>query len=149
MTVYLAEHDQRAGEVLVDKVLSALEQSDLVVALLTPAGHSSTFVQHEIAHARSKGKLVIPLVHTEVRGLDLGVLKGIEYIVLDPENPADALSHLAERVVGLARAQESDRATKASAEALERARAERDEFFAVLAVSVVLMVGAYVYFNSA
>jgi hypothetical protein len=81
---YLANHDQRAGERLSVKVEEALRSCDLMIALLTPAGFDSNYVQQEIGFARGQGKLVVPLVDPRaVRG-DLGLLDGVEYITSIP-----------------------------------------------------------------
>ena len=85
VSVYLAEHDNQAGSLLVDKVTDALRASDLTVALLTPAGFTSLFVHEEMATAREAGKLVIPLVDRSIAIFDLGLLNGTDYILMDPE----------------------------------------------------------------
>lgn len=88
---YVAEHDQRAGERLSDKVETALRRSDLVVAILTPAGYDSRYVQQELGVARGCGTLVIPLVHPDLADADLGLLSDVEYIVFDPMKPHEGL----------------------------------------------------------
>ncbi len=151
VSVYLAEHDNQAGTLLADKVTDALRASDLTVALLTPAGFNSVFVQQEMATAREAGKLVIPLVDRSIPNFDLGLLYGIEYIALDPEEPSGALESLSERVASIARAQ-ADRAIVAAihhaTDEAARRQAERDAVLAVLAVSAVLVAaGVYLYYN--
>ncbi len=103
--VYLAEHDQRAGERLSQKVEKALRESDIVIAVLTPAGYDSRYVQQELGLARGTGRLVVPLVHPAIVGEDLGLLNDIEYIVFDPSRPQEGLASLTERVAFLARQQ--------------------------------------------
>lgn len=104
---YLAEHDQRAGESLSGKVEAALRDSDLVVAILTPAGYDSRYVQQELGLARGTGTLVIPLVHPSLQASDLGLFNDTEYIRFDPDEPQDGLASLTERVAGLARRQQA------------------------------------------
>jgi hypothetical protein len=107
VTSYLAEHDQRAGERLSQKVEQALRGSDLVVAILTPAGYDSRYVQQELGVARGTGTLIIPLVHPDLTEADLGLLNDIEYIRFDPSTPQDGLASLTERVADLARRQQA------------------------------------------
>lgn len=149
---YLAEHDNQAGMPLTDKVQAALVASDLVVALLTPAGYDSVYVHHEVGGARLAGKLVIPLVDESLRRSDLGALAGLEYIVLDQAAPATAMNLLTERVVGLLQAQSDKAEVEAipaeTAAEVARKQAEHEKFVAVVAVALVLAAGAYLYYNS-
>jgi hypothetical protein len=151
VSVYLAEHDNQAGESLADKVTAALLASDLAVALLTPSGFSSVFVHQEMALARGAGKIVIPLVDRTIPNLDLGLFTGVEYIVLDPAHPAEALESLSERVAAIAQAQAERAALAAIAEASDdaaRRQKERDAVLALLAVSAVLVAaGVYFYYT--
>jgi hypothetical protein len=150
--VYLAEHDNQAGGPLADKVQAALAASDLVVALLTPAGYDSVYVHHEVGGARLAGKMVIPLVDESVRRSDLGALVGLEYIVLNQQAPEIAMNLLTERVVALLQAQ-ADLATVAAVAAVTEAeaarrQADREKLLAVLAVALVLAAGAYLYYDA-
>jgi hypothetical protein len=79
---------------LADKVRRAITQSTAVLVLLTPGAYSSPYVQQEIAYALAQAKLVVPLVHPGLLGADLAMLAGVEYIVFDFENPADASASL-------------------------------------------------------
>lgn len=102
---YLAEHDQRAGERLSEKVEKAIRESDVVVAVLTPDGYDSRYVQQELGLARGVGKLVVPLVHPDLVHADFGLLNDIEFIRFDPSTPSDGLTGLTERVGLLAQRQ--------------------------------------------
>jgi hypothetical protein len=82
--VSLAEHDQRASERLSQKVEAGLAKSDVVVAVLTPAGYNPRYVQQEVGLDRGTGRLIIPLVHLDLAHEDLGLLNDIEYITFDP-----------------------------------------------------------------
>lgn len=96
---YAAEHDGRAGENLHDKVTAALRRCDLMVVLLTQTGHASRYVHQEIGFAKRDGKLIIPMVAQDVaHSGSLGMLEGIEYIVMDEVDPADALHSLSRRI---------------------------------------------------
>jgi hypothetical protein len=129
-TVYLAEHDKRAGAMLANKIDAALKASDVVIALLTASGFDSRYVHQEIGAARNAGKLVIPVLESAVAGADLGMLNGLEYIVFEATQPADGLESLTERVAYLAREQQ-----------------QYEEMVALLAaVGVLLAAGAIVYY---
>jgi hypothetical protein len=106
--VYCAEHDNQAGRPLTDKVVGAIRRSDLVVVLLTLQGYDSAYVQQEVGIARAAGKLVVPLLDPGLTEKSLGVLQGVEYIELDPVEPAGDVVSLAERVAGIARQQQRD-----------------------------------------
>lgn len=133
VSVYAAEHDNQAGANLNEKVKSALQRSDLVVVLLTQTGFDSVYVQQEVGAAIGAGKLVIPLVAPPVREFPLGMLNGIEYIDLDPEEPGHATSSLVERISGLARA-----------EAARREAEEREKLTQGIAGLALLIVGVIV-----
>jgi len=103
VSLYLAEHDNKAGERLSSKVEDSLSRSDAVLVLLTPNGYDSLYVQQEIGFATARNKLVIPLLAPELAGVSLGMLNDIEYILFDPTNPADGLARVSERVDALVR----------------------------------------------
>lgn len=103
VSLYLAEHDIKAGERLSAKVEDALSRSDAVLVLLTPNGYDSLYVQQEIGFAKARKKLVIPLLAPGLAGASLGMLNDIEYIVFDPASPADGLARVSERVDALVR----------------------------------------------
>jgi hypothetical protein len=56
-------------------------------------------------------KLVVPLLDPTLAHQSLGVLQDVEYIPLDPTNPAEGVVTLSERVADLARKQERDELT--------------------------------------
>jgi hypothetical protein len=63
---YLYEHDAIPGKSVSQKVLQRIQESDAVVALLTPAGAASPFVNQEIGAALGMQKRVIALVANTV-----------------------------------------------------------------------------------
>jgi TIR domain len=134
-SAWLAEHDNRAGERLSEKVEGQLRAADAVVVLLTKAGFDSRYVQQEIGFARGLDVPVIPLVSPEVGREDLGMFNDIEYIGFDPTAPAAALERLARRVEQLAEQQAEEAASKQR----ERSR----EVAIVLGVVAVLCLIAY------
>jgi hypothetical protein len=117
---YLAEHDIQPGEMLADKVITAIEDSNAVVVLLTANGVSSSYVQQEIGVAKRAGKYVIPLVTKDVPMDQLGLLGGVEHITLDVEAPQEALAKLSFTLGRLLERQR--RADMEQAEAVQRQR---------------------------
>lgn len=128
-SVYLAEHDNQAGVNVHAKIGDALRASDLVIVLLTQAGFDSRYVQQEIGAALNAGKLVIPLVAGTVARADLGMLQGVEYIVIDQGDPAEAMQRLSGRIANLQRQRKTD---------LQRQQAAR-ELMVVAGVALVVI----------
>ncbi len=94
MAVYLFEHDPRPGVQIAQKIKAAIANSDALVVLLTPRSHNSAYVQQEIGYAEAQGKLIIPLVWSNVHKLTLAMLEGREYVPFDPASPQAALGTL-------------------------------------------------------
>ena len=101
---YLAEHDQRPGEQLAEKLKRNIKASDAFVVLLTENTANSGYVHQEVGVAVEQGKLVIPLVQPGIDKGQLAMLDGIEYIGFDfrdpqsgKENFTAALANLAEK----------------------------------------------------
>jgi hypothetical protein len=94
MAVYLFEHDPRPGTQIAQKIKAAIANSDALVVLLTPRSHTSAYVQQEIGYAEAQGKLIIPLVWTNVQRPTLAMLEGREYVPFDPASPQAALGTL-------------------------------------------------------
>jgi TIR domain len=80
---WIAEENPHAGAALSAKVQRAISESVGMIALLTEAGHSSAYVQQEIGAAVRAGVPVLPLVDKDLDRPTLGMLDGIEYIVID------------------------------------------------------------------
>lgn len=112
--VYTAEHDVRAGHSVHDKIDQAIRRCDVMVVLLTKAGNDSSYVHQEIGFAKRAGKLIIPVVTPEVARAGLGMLEGIEYIVVDENDPSSALHVLSGRIEQLARQKDRDDLMKAA-----------------------------------
>ena len=96
--VFVAEWYLIAGEPLAKKVLSQIEKSDCVVALLTRDGVRSSWVHQELGYSLKHNKPVIPLVEKGIESKDLGILKDREYVEYDPKQPRSALIRLSEYV---------------------------------------------------
>jgi hypothetical protein len=102
LRAYLAEHDPQPGTSLAAKVDRALQQSALVVVLLTHASVNSSYVQQEIGTAVAYRKPIIPIVDARLVGsIDLAMLAGTEYLVLDVNAPAEALHKITARLDSL------------------------------------------------
>jgi hypothetical protein len=102
VSVYATEHDGKAGHNVHSKIQAAIRRADLVVVLLTERGDGSRYVHEEIGYAKRDGKLIIPLVSAAVARNGLGMLEGTEYIVVDDEDPAEALHRLSKRIDDIA-----------------------------------------------
>jgi hypothetical protein len=85
-TCYIFEFDKKPGEDVTQKIQAALDGANQLIVLITPDGGASSYVQQEIGYAEAKGIEVIPLVQDGVKDDHLGMLKGREYITLDPAN---------------------------------------------------------------
>ena len=102
VAVYLSEHDPQAGTLLADKVDAAIRRASLVVVLITSTSVNSTYVQQEIGVALGQGKPVIPIVDSRIAaGIDLAMLNGVEYIIFDLEEPAEAMRQITARLQAL------------------------------------------------
>jgi nucleoside 2-deoxyribosyltransferase len=71
--------------------LNKIKNSDCVVALLTPNGIRSKWVQQEIGYALNAKKPLIPLVEKGMDPKELGALQDKDYIEYDPRQPNQAL----------------------------------------------------------
>jgi hypothetical protein len=102
LRVYLAEHDPHPGRLLGDKVNEAMQRAALVVVLITSTSTDSHYVQQEIGAAVALGKPIMPVVDSRIAGtIDLGMLAGTEYLVLDPAQPAEAMKRITASLRGL------------------------------------------------
>jgi hypothetical protein len=104
--VYLAEHDLRPGTSLAGKVDAALQRATLVVVLITSTSVDSQYVQQEVGAAVAHRKPIIPIVDSRIAGkIDLGMLAGVEYLVLDMAQPAEAMRQVTQSLQTLVKAQ--------------------------------------------
>jgi hypothetical protein len=63
VTTFRDDRDIDGGEVIPAKLLEALEASDEMLVLVTPAGVQSLWVAHEIGAMWSAHKLIVPVFH--------------------------------------------------------------------------------------
>ncbi|TBR09340.1 MAG: toll/interleukin-1 receptor domain-containing protein [Candidatus Nitrosotenuis sp.] len=81
---YVAKHDEDYGGSLPDKLTSAIDESPVVIAILTKYGSSSSTVNQEIGYAKKARKRIIPLLE---EGVPIPVfLQGIEHARFTPDN---------------------------------------------------------------
>jgi nucleoside 2-deoxyribosyltransferase len=93
VAVYLYEEHAEPGRSIPDKLQEAIRQCDALVALLTPASATRSFVHDEIGYALGLGITAVALVTPGVTPEKLGMLQG-EYIPLDPSNPLIGMAEL-------------------------------------------------------
>lgn len=99
--IYSYDQDLQPGSSLPDKLLKAIDASDAVVVLLTHAGANSPAVNQEIGAARLADKTVIPVIEAGVDPSRFTFLQGLEYQVLNRDNPTDTLLRLSTRLAAL------------------------------------------------
>ncbi len=102
---YPAEHDQRPGKPLAEKVKRNINKCNAVVVLLTDNSVGSSYVHQEIGYALAKKKLVIPLVAPSISANHLAMLQGLEHIVFDFRDPHPGKESLASELQRLAEQQ--------------------------------------------
>lgn len=91
------DKDKEPGETAWDTIFEWIEDSDLVIALITDKTVSRAMsVGQEIGHAKAKGKKIIPIVTSNVRSSSLGCLMGITYIPVDRKNMLPAMFKIRE-----------------------------------------------------
>jgi|GEM_PF-1694934 len=126
--VYCTEDDVQAGINVHSKIQAQIRKSDLMIVLLSHNGAASPYLHQEIGFAKSAGKLIIPVVSTDVSARSLGMLEGIEYIQLDDD--VDWLTRLSIRVEAVVRTSEA----KAKAD-----KATTDLVLSVVVLAAVLL----------
>ncbi len=93
--VWISEQHPEPGTLVGKKILDAIQQTDVLVVLLTEASSVSQYVHQEIGAALAAKKPVIPLATFDVPADRLGMLAGVEWLRVDPSNPAVAGANLA------------------------------------------------------
>ncbi|MCL5266748.1 MAG: nucleotide-binding protein [Bacteroidetes bacterium] len=89
----IAEHQFDATNTISQKVENMIQQSDLVLAVLTSDGIGSGFVQQEIGFAHGRKSLLI-LVESGLENQVSGFMYGRDRVVIDPWNPQPALEQI-------------------------------------------------------
>ena len=83
--LWVAEELPRPGLRLSDKVIAAIRNADVILAILNKQGMASPWVNQELAIAVAYRKVIIPLKEKRVRVK--GVLEGVECLDFDSSNP--------------------------------------------------------------
>ena len=86
---YIAEEDYQPGTNIWEKVTRNIDDSDVVIAILTRDGVRYSYVNQEVGYAFKAGKQVIPIVEDEVK--PVGALEGKEYIRFNRLSPLNAV----------------------------------------------------------
>ena len=88
--VWLFEDDPQPGKSIDAKLEQNILASDALVVLLTPHSVKSPLVQQEIGIAKTRRKLIIPLVHPSIKKENYGISSDIEHIDFDYNNQEKA-----------------------------------------------------------
>lgn len=105
ISVYLAEHDPQPGTILAEKVRVAIHRCHAVVVLITTASINSAYVQQEVGIAHECGKPLVPIIEKGIDTRTLGILQGVEYLELDPDNPVETMAKMTAKLQPLVLAQ--------------------------------------------
>lgn len=124
---YLAEHDVKPGLNLAEKVKAQIAASEALIVLLTSNSATAPYVHQEVGYALASNKLVIPLVHPEIKSESLAMLQGAEYISFDFDAPDEGTERLLGSLRDLVRRREQH----------DREQREREQL-------ILLMVGALI-----
>lgn len=84
------DKSKEVGEKDWDTINSWIDQSHLVLIILSESSKNNPSVRTEIGRAHAKSKALIPFVSNKVSTDELGSLKGITYVPYDEENPEKA-----------------------------------------------------------
>lgn len=94
----VAEYELQAGTELWDKIKNMIENSYVVIPILTINGVQSEWVKKEIIMAKTLGKKIVPIVQDVAKENIPDEIKGVEYIPYDYENLAETLLKVALRL---------------------------------------------------
>lgn len=99
--VHYWDASKRLGEVAWKTIFGWIDGSDIVLTLITDSTVSRAMaVGQEVGHAKAKGKLIIPIVSSEVQPSQLGCLHEVTYQHIDRNNPGPALQSLEKVILG-------------------------------------------------
>jgi hypothetical protein len=102
--VFFWDQDKALGEPAWGQIFNWIDQSDLVIALVTDKTVSRGIsVGQEIGRAVTKRKLVIPLIARDVPEAELGCLKGVAHQRIDLNDPGLAIQKVENRIAALSR----------------------------------------------
>ncbi|NQE45181.1 hypothetical protein C5S31_04055 [ANME-1 cluster archaeon GoMg2] len=97
----LSEGDPKPGYPLWLKINEMIRKSSAILILWTNKGAESGDIREEIGIAigARKAKKMVPLVEKGVE--PKGSLKGLEYVIFDPDNPIEGYSTAIKRIIKL------------------------------------------------
>jgi hypothetical protein len=97
--IYYWDKDNTPGESAWEQIFSWIDNSDIVLVLITDATIARAMsVGQEIGKAKAGKKLIIPIVTSSVSKNDLGFLSDITYQEIDINNPAPAIYQIIELI---------------------------------------------------
>jgi len=110
VTGYFAEGDNKAGQILWDKILREITYSEVFLVLWTKDGAKSGDIREEIGMAIGRERKIVPIV--EEGTIPQGSLKsrGIEWIPYQSGKEIDALSEALSIIMDLAKTKEESKA---------------------------------------
>ncbi len=98
-TVYFWDESKRLGEDSWQTIYKWIDSSDIILALITDKTVARAMaVGQEIGRAKTRGKMIIPIVSSEVKSSQLGCLKGITFQMIDKNSPGAALKYVEKAV---------------------------------------------------
>jgi hypothetical protein len=93
--VYYWNKDKAPGETAWEQIYSWIDNSDIVLVLVTDATVARAIsVGQEVGRAKSGNKFIIPMVSSSVSKKGLGFLSDIKYQEIDIINPAPAINRI-------------------------------------------------------
>lgn len=122
ITAYFAEADNKAGQILWDKILREITYSDAFLVLCTIDGTNSGDIREEIGIALGCGKKIIPIVQEGTEPHGSLKARGIEWVPYEPKKEISALSEALAMIMDLAKTKEE---TKAVLEKIPKKRVSK------------------------
>ena len=97
--IYYWDKDKTPGELAWEQIYSWIDNSDIVLVLVTDATIArSMSVGQEVGRAKAGNKLIIPIVSSSVANNGLGFLSEITFQEIDITNPAPAIYKIIELI---------------------------------------------------
>lgn len=111
-----------------------IEESNAVLAVITGKVLArGASVNQELGYARKAGKVILPLVASDVPKAELGFLNGITWIGFDPQNPGSAITEVLQKIAALHEAAQKEIARKET-------EANQNFFFVLIIAGLALVV---------
>ena len=110
LTGYFAEADNKAGQILWDKILREITYSDVFLVLYTEDGSNSGDIREEIGIALGRNKIIVPIVQEGIEPHGSLKSRGIEWIPYHSKREISALSEALTIIMELAKTKEENKA---------------------------------------